>query len=384
MLEKLPLKVDLETKEVLKQLSKTSRALAELKGIANTMPNQNILINAIMINEAKSSSSIENIVTTHDEIYKAMVKKADSSPAAKEVVDYRSAIWVGYALIKEYGFLNTNIIIKIQEKLEHNNAGIRSVPGTVIKNNLTNEIVYTPPQSKEEVIEYMHNLENYINENNGIDPLIKLAIIHYQFESIHPFYDGNGRTGRIINILYLVLKELLDTPILYLSKYIIKNKKEYYELFQTTRKTNNFEDWIIYILKGIEETSRQTITIIKKISEEMLKMKQELRTKTKIYSKELLEALFYEFYTKIPYIEKTLKVSSKTAQKYLDYLVELGFLSSEKIGRERIYKNERLFQIIKKLLNKNTGTFFWYYKNTGRKLKKSSGIFLTHSGSAKF
>lgn len=349
MLEKLPLKVDLETKEVLKQLSKTSRALAELKGIANTMPNQNILINAIMINEAKSSSSIENIVTTHDEIYKAMVKKADSSPAAKEVVDYRSAIWVGYALIKEYGFLNTNIIIKIQEKLEHNNAGIRSVPGTVIKNNLTNEIVYTPPQSKEEVIEYMHNLETYINENNGIDPLIKLAIIHYQFESIHPFYDGNGRTGRIINILYLILKELLDTPILYLSKYIIKNKKEYYELFQTTRKTNNFEDWIIYILKGIEETSRQTITIIKKISEEMLKMKQELRTKTKIYSKELLEALFYEFYTKIPYIEKTLKVSSKTAQKYLDYLVELGFLSSEKIGRERIYKNERLFQIIKDL-----------------------------------
>lgn len=348
MLEKLPLKMDLETKEVLKQLSKTSRALAELKGIANTMPNQNILINAIMINEAKSSSSIENIVTTHDEIYKAMVKTNDSTPAAKEVVDYRSAIWEGYNLIKEYGFLNTNIIIKIQEKLEHN-AGIRRVPGTVIKNNVTGEIVYTPPQSKEEIMDYLQNLENYINEDSDIDPLIKLAIIHYQFESIHPFYDGNGRTGRIINILYLVLKEMLDTPILYLSKYIINNKKEYYNLFQSTRNTNNFEDWIIYILKGIEQTAGETVNIINKIRDEMYLMKQELRSKTKIYSKELLEALFYEFYTKIPYIAKILNVSEKTAQKYLDMLVDLNFLTSEKVGRERIYRNERLFQIIKDL-----------------------------------
>ena len=348
MLEKLPLKMDLETKEVLKQLSKTSRALAELKGIANTMPNQNILINAIMINEAKSSSSIENIVTTHDEIYKAMVKTNDSTPAAKEVVDYRSAIWESYNLIKEYGFLNTNIIIKIQEKLEHN-AGIRRVPGTVIKNNVTGEIVYTPPQSKEEIMDYLQNLENYINQDSDIDPLIKLAIIHYQFESIHPFYDGNGRTGRIINILYLVLKEMLDTPILYLSKYIINNKKEYYNLFQSTRNTNNFEDWIIYILKGIEQTAGETVNIINKIRDEMYLMKQELRSKTKIYSKELLEALFYEFYTKIPYIAKILNVSEKTAQKYLDMLVDLNFLTSEKVGRERIYRNERLFQIIKDL-----------------------------------
>ena len=349
MLEKLPLKMDLETKEVLKQLSKTSRALAELKGIANTMPNQNILINAIMINEAKSSSSIENIVTSHDEIYKAMVKTNDSTPAAKEVVDYRSAIWEGYNLIKEYEFLNINIIIKIQEKLEHNNAGIRRVPGTVIKNNVTGEIVYTPPQSKEEIMDYLQNLENYINQDSDIDPLIKLAIIHYQFESIHPFYDGNGRTGRIINILYLVLKDMLDTPILYLSKYIINNKKEYYNLFQSTRNTNNFESWIIYILKGIEQTAGETINIINKIRDEMYLMKQELRSKTKIYSKELLEALFYEFYTKIPYIAKILNVSEKTAQKYLDMLVDLSFLTSEKVGRERIYKNERLFQIIKDL-----------------------------------
>lgn len=347
-LEKLPLKVDIETTLVLKQLSKTSRALAELKGIARTMPNQNILINAIMINEAKTSSDIENIVTTHDEIYKAMIRPFDTTPSAKEVVDYRNAMWEGYNLIKNNKVITKNAIISIQEKLEHNNAGIRKTLGTVIKNNATGEIVYTPPQNYDEIIDYMNNLEEYLNTDiDNVDPLIKLAIIHYQFESIHPFYDGNGRTGRILNILYLVLKELLDTPILYLSKYIIKNKKEYYDLFQKTRKTNNYEDWIIYILKGIEEMSIDTINIINSISNEMLKMKKELREKTKIYSKELLEALFYEFYTKISYIKKALNVSERTAQRYLDNLVQLGFLTAEKIGREKIYKNERLFTIIR-------------------------------------
>lgn len=347
-LEMLPLQSDIETRRVLKQLSRTSRALAELKGVAQTIPNQNILINAIMINEAKTSSSIENIVTTHDEIYKAMVKVTDATPAAKEVADYRTAIWEGYNLVKNKQMLNTNIIVKIQEKLEHNQAGIRSTLGTVIKNTTTDEVIYTPPQDKEEILKYMKNLEEYINNDDDmVDPLIKLAMIHYQFESIHPFYDGNGRTGRIINILYLVLKGLIDTPILYLSKYIIRNKLEYYKLFQETRKTGQFEDWIIYILVGIEEMSEETINTINKIRDGILKMKHELREKTKIYSKELLEALFFEFYTKIPYIQEQLGVSDKTAQKYLDNLVELGILTSEKIGRERIYKNERLFKIIK-------------------------------------
>ena len=346
--EMLPLNKDIETKRILKQLSRTSRALAELKGIAQTMPNQNILINAIMINEAKTSSRIENIVTTHDDVYKAMVRQNDASPAAKEVVDYRRAIWEGYKLVKEKQMINTNIIVKIQEKLEHNQAGIRSTLGTVIKNTATDEIVYIPPQEKIEILEYMKNLEDYINNDDDmVDPLVKLAIIHYQFESIHPFYDGNGRTGRIINILYLILKGLIDIPILYLSKYIIRNKSEYYKLFQETRNNNDFEDWIIYILIGIEEMAEETITIITKIRDEIISVKNELRNKTKIYSKELLEALFFEFYTKIPYIQEQLGVSDKTAQKYLDSLVELGLLTSEKIGRERIYKNERLFKIIK-------------------------------------
>ena len=194
----------------------------------------------------------------------------------------------------------------------------------------------------------MRNLEEYINtDDDMVDPLIKLAMIHYQFESIHPFYDGNGRTGRIINILYLILKDLIDTPILYLSKYIIRNKMEYYKLFQETKETGDFEDWIVYMLVGIEEMADETIGIINSIRTEIVNMKHELRDRTKIYSKELLEALFVEFYTKIPYIQKQLGVSDKTAQKYLDRLVELGFLTSEKIGRERIYRNERLFKIIK-------------------------------------
>ena len=350
-LSKLPFQENLETKNVLKQLNKTSRALAELKGVAKTMPNQNILINAIMINEAKTSSGIENIVTTHDEIYRAMISPNNTTPEAKEVVDYRSAIWEGFNLIKDSKLITNDIIIKIQEKIEHNKAGFRKTSGTIIKNTATNEVIYTPPQTYDEILDYLNNLEEYININDDdVDPLIKLAIIHYQFESIHPFYDGNGRTGRILNILYLIYMDLLETPILYLSKYIINNKMEYYKLFQETRRTQNFENWILYLLKGIEQTSEETIKMIKKISDEMQNMKHELRNNeitSKIYSKELLEALFFEFYTKIPYIQEQLHVSDKTAQKYLDILVSLNFLSTEKIGRERIYKNERLFNIIK-------------------------------------
>lgn len=348
-LEKLPLKQDIETKRILKQLSMTNRALAELKGIVQTIPNPNIIINTVMINEAKNSSEIENIVTTHDEIYKAMIKPVDTTPFAKEVVDYRTAIWKGFELVREKGIIDNSVITMIQEEIEHNKAGIRRTLGTVIKDTVTDEVVYTPPQDYNEIMDYMQNLEEYMNvDNDTIDPLIKLAIIHYQFESIHPFYDGNGRTGRILNILYLVLKELINTPILYLSKYIIRNKKKYYDLFQKTRETGNYEEWIIYILTGVEEMSYETISIIEKIREAMNQMKCELKEKLpKMYSKELLEALFYEFYTKIPYIVEILKVSEKTAQKYLDQLVTLNILSSEKIGRERIYKNDKLFNIIK-------------------------------------
>lgn len=347
-LKMLPPKDNFRTVRILEQLARTNRALAELKGYARTIPNQHILINAVTINEAKDSSEIENIVTTHDEIYKAMTQSNYKNESAKEVVDYRSAIWRGYNLVKEKEMITTNILVEIQSMIEHNNAGIRKIPGTVLKNSKTGEVVYTPPETEKEVREYLKNLEEYINTDDMIDPLIKLAIIHYQFESIHPFYDGNGRTGRILNILYLVLKDLLDSPILYLSRYINNNKQTYYKLFKEVRETNDFEEWIIYILIGIEETAEETMKLIKNIQGEMEIYGKELKEQLpKIYSKELLEGLFFEVYTKISHIEDICGVTRKTAMSYLRGLEENGFLSSEKIGRDRIYKNDRLIDLLK-------------------------------------
>ncbi len=348
-LEMLPYKnVNLKTNKILEQLTLSSRALAELKGYSNTIPNMHILINAVTINEAKDSSAIENIVTTHDDIYKVLTESGYKEENAKEVVDYRNAIWLGYEQIKKDGYINTNTIVKIQGTIEHNNAGIRKLPGTELKNSITGETIYTPPQSEQEIRSYLKNLEDFINNNeDGIDPLIKVCLVHYQFESIHPFYDGNGRTGRILNILYLVLNNLIDSPILYLSKYINRTKQEYYKLFNEVRNNNNFEDWILYILKGIEITSKQTIILIEEIQNEMKNYKEEFRNKLpKIYSKELLESLFFEVYTKISYIEKACNVTRLTASSYLNQLEEVGLLESEKIGRERLYKNVRLIKLL--------------------------------------
>ena len=348
-LEMLPYRnINLKTNKILEQLTLSSRALAELKGYANTIPNMHILINAVTINEAKDSSAIENIVTTHDDIYKVLTESGYKEENAKEVVDYRNAIWLGYEQIKKDGYINTNTIIKIQGTIEHNNAGIRKLPGTELKNSITGETIYTPPQNEQEIRTYLKNLEDFINNNeDGIDPLIKVCLIHYQFESIHPFYDGNGRTGRLLNILYLVLNKLIDSPILYLSKYINKTKQEYYRLFNEVRDDNNFEDWILYILKGIEITSKDTIELIAKIQTEMKNYKEEFRTKLpEIYTNELLESLFYEVYTKISYIEKACDVTRITATSYLNQLEEIDLLESEKIGREKIYKNTRLIKLL--------------------------------------
>lgn len=345
----LPPDVELETKAVLKQLARANRALAELKGYADTIPNKYILINAVMINEAKDSSAIENIITTHDDLYKAMSEASGASPAAKEVASYRTALWHGYELVKAREMITTNMIIEIQGIIEKNRAGIRKLPGTVLRNERTGETVYTLPVGETEIRDLLNNLEKYINEDyDDIDPLIKLAVVHYQFESIHPFYDGNGRTGRIINVLYFVLKDLLDSPILYLSSYIIKNKAAYYRLLQEVRTENNWERWILYILTGIEETAIEALRLVKRINAEVETMRTEIKEKLpKIYSKELIDLLFYEFYTKINYIENGLSVTRKTAVSYLNSLEEKGFLTSEKIGKERIYQNKRLYDLVK-------------------------------------
>ena len=350
-LAKLPLNIDLQTEKVLKALITAHAALAELKGISSTIPNQNILINTLGLQEARDSSAIENIITTHDDLYKSALNlEAFKSPQAKEVQNYISALKKGFELITKTELLTTKSIIQIQEVLEDNTAGFRKLPGTTLKNAATGEIIYTPPQDYEEIINLMANLEKYINDSEmqDIDPLIKMAIIHFQFESIHPFYDGNGRTGRIINILYLILQNLQTLPILYLSHYIIKHKPDYYRYLQKVREENLWEDWILFMIKGVEETSRETIDLIIKIRELMLDYKHRLRVNYKFYSQDLLNNLFKHPYTKIEFVVNDLGVSRLTAANYLNKLAEDKMLRKEKLGTGNYYINEKLFDLLTK------------------------------------
>jgi len=345
----LPYSADLETKKVLKALPAAHAALAELKGIASTIPNQNILINTLGLQEAKDSSTIENIITTHDDLYKSELNlEAFKSLQAKEVQNYIAALKKGFHLITKTGLLTNKSILKIQEVLENNNAGFRKLPGTDLKSSTSGETIYPPPQDYEEILKLMANLERYINdpEIQDCDPLIKMAIIHFQFESIHPFYDGNGRTGRIINILYLVLEKLQAIPILYHSNYIIKNKSEYYRLLQKVRDENVWEDWILFMVKGVELTAKETIELIIKIKELMLDYKHRLRSNYKFYSQDLLNNIFKHPYTKIEFVVKDLGVSRLTAANYLNKLSEDKMLRKEKLGTGNYYINEELFALL--------------------------------------
>jgi len=345
-----PPREKVETIEILRQTNKSAAALAELKGIAKTIPNQAMLINAIVLQEAKDSSEVENIITTQDELYKALTaNKSTQSIETKEVVNYRKAIFSGFNIVKKQRFIRVNDIIGIQQELVDNIAGIRSTPGTVLKNDKTGEIVYTPPQDKAEIQELLTNFINHYNQKNTeLSPLINLAILHYQFESIHPFYDGNGRTGRIINILYLILNELIDVPILYLSSYLIKNKTEYYRLLNKTNHDGEWENWIIFMLKAVESTSRDTIIKIINIKNlldnTIIKVQNE---SPKIYRKELVELLFEQPYSKIDFVVARLGVERKAASRYLKELEEIGVLKSQKVGREILYINKELIKILK-------------------------------------
>jgi len=349
MLKKLPIKKDIETKIVLKKLAFAHRALAELKGVVSTIPNESILINTLGLQEAKDSSAIENIITTHDDIYKAALNlDGFKSLDAKEVQNYISALKKGFSLISKNKILTNNDIIMIQSELEKNKAGFRKLPGTALKNAATGETVYTPPQEHSKIVDLMTNLEQFINDDtmSDLDPLVKMAIIHYQFESIHPFYDGNGRTGRIINVLYLVMKDLLDLPVLYLSRYIILNKGNYYKLLQGIRETGNWENWLLFMLDGVEEISKETIELIKKIRELMFEYKNLLRNRYKFYSQDLLNNLFKHPYTKIEFLERDLGVSRITAAKYLNELAKGGVLKKQKLGTGNYYINESLINLL--------------------------------------
>jgi Fic family protein len=347
-LEKLPPNMDLETVKILKKSISANKALAELKGITKTIPNSGILINTLVLQEAKDSSAIENIITTHDELFKAELDIEKVNYATKEVQNYSRALKKGFELVSENGLLITRYIVDIQEILENNKAGIRQQAGTALKNDATGEIVYMPPQDFDTISNLMKNLEEYINnDENDIDILVKMAIIHYQFESIHPFYDGNGRTGRIINVIYLVLKGLLDIPVLYLSRYIIKNKPDYYRLLQEVRTKNNWEEWVLYMLDGVEYTANETINLINEIKGLMNYTKNKMQNEAvKIYSKDLLEILFYHPYTKIDVLVEKLGISRQTASNYLSLLAEIGLLKIEKIGKSNYYINIGLYNLL--------------------------------------
>jgi len=338
-----------ETVPILKALNAATRQLAELKGKAASIPNQAILINTLALQEAKDSSEIENIITTHDELFQGGSGDTNSlKPAAREVLRYREALWQGFRAVSSGSLLTNQTILTIQATLEQNEAGFRKVPGTTLKNEQTGEIVYTPPQDHQQIESYMQDLERFINDPDlsPIDPLIKMALIHHRFETIHPFYDGNGRTGRIINVLYLVKENLLAIPTLYLSRYILQTKSDYYRLLQVVRTDEKWEEWILYLLTAIEITARQTIDTIASIRDALQDYKHRVRREHKFYSQDLINNLFTHPYTKIEFIIQDLKVSRVTATRYLDELCATGFLRKRKIGRTNYYINPALANIL--------------------------------------
>jgi Fic family protein len=353
----LPAIGDIETKAVLKKVALAHKALAELKGVAASMPNQSILINTLSLQEAKDSSEIENIITTHDALFSSnSLSRQFVTLAAKEVHNYATALREGFQRVKKTGLLTLNDILSVQAGIESNNAGFRKLPGTALKNDATGEVIYQPPQHPDEIVALMTNLEAFINtpEMADWDPLVKMAVIHHQFESIHPFYDGNGRTGRVINILYLVQQGLLDTPVLYLSRFVNQNKQDYYRLLQSVRDDGNWEPWLQFMLDGIEQTAGQTTRLVLQIKVLMQQVKQQLRTELpKIYSQDLINHLFRHPYTKNEFLTAELSVHRNTASKYLDELVRIGLLSKHKRAKENYYLNDALYELLQSVGTQN-------------------------------
>ena len=344
----LPPKADIETKEILRKTISAGRALAQLNGTLLNLPNPTLFLDTIYLQEAKASSEVENIITTNDELYKSLVadRKVENS-ATKEVLSYKEALWSGLEQLKTKPFITTNFCIKIVQCIKQNDASIRITPGTTLS-NIQGQVVYTPPNGETVIREKLANLEKFINEDEeSIDPLIKMALMHYQFEAIHPFADGNGRTGRILLLLYLKLSGLLDTPAIYLSEYIIKNKAEYYRRLRAVTEKNEWEEYILFMLDMIEQTSARGLERLNKITKSIDKTAEEIKTRLpKIYSKDLVEILFRLPYTKRQHLIDENIGNAKTVGNYLITLEENGFLKSVKVGKEKLYLNERLLKIL--------------------------------------
>ncbi|MBX7201532.1 MAG: Fic family protein [Bacteroidia bacterium] len=343
----LPPKTDVETKEILRKTISAGRALAQLNGTLLNLPNPTLFLDTIYLQEAKASSEVENIITTNDELYKSLVadRKVENS-ATKEVLRYKEALWLGLEQLKKKPFITTNLCISIVKCIKQNTASIRVTPGTTLSNT-HGEVFYTPPSDEKVIRERLANLEKFVNKKERIDPLIKMALMHYQFEAIHPFSDGNGRTGRILLLLYLKLSGLLDTPAIYLSEYIIKNKADYYKCLRGVTEKNDWESYILYMLDMIEETSKNGLIRLNKITTTIDKTANEIKAKLpKLYSKALVEILFRLPYTKRQYLIDASIGNPKTVGNYLQTLEESGFLKSVKVGKEKLYLNQRLLKIL--------------------------------------
>ena len=343
----LPPSIDVESKAILKKAISANRVLAELKGMGDRIPHQGILINSIILQEARVSSEIENIVTTQDELYQAGIQgELKGSPEAKEVLYYREALWEGFQAIQERP-LTINTIVNIAKVVKQTDIDVRTIPGAKIANS-KKEVIYTPPEGEEIIRERLKNLEEFIHEEDGIDPLIKMAIVHYQFEAIHPFSDGNGRTGRILNLLYLIQNNLLSVPVLYLSAYIIDNKNDYYKGLRLVTENSEWESWILFMLDAIEITARQTKERIEQISVLMDDCAEYVREKASaIYSKDLIEIIFQHPYSKIKLLEDAGIAKRETASRYLHKLVEIEVLELRKVGRDNYFINTKLMELLR-------------------------------------
>ncbi len=343
----LPPDMEVETKKVLLKTISASRALAKLNGALINLPNPTLFIDTIHLQEAKASSEIENIITTNDELYKSVV--ADRNPenqATKEVLYYKEALWKGLESLNTRPFITTNLCVEIVQSIKRNTAGIRVTPGTTLTNS-NGEVIYTPPSGENVIRDKLSNLEKFVNQYDKLDPLIKMAIMHYQFEAIHPFADGNGRTGRILLLLFLKMEKLLDIPAIYLSGYIIKNKTEYYKRLRGVTENNDWESFVLYMLEMVETTSIQGLKRLERIISLMDETTQKIKTEIpKVYSKDLIEVIFRLPYTKRQFLIDAGLGTLKTVGNYLIELEEKGFLKSEKVGKEKLYLNYKLMEIL--------------------------------------
>jgi Fic family protein len=342
----LPPNADIETKPILKQAIKASRELAELKKAGNLIPNQEVLINTIPLLEAQGSSEIENIVTTTDKLFLLSSKEsAEADPATKEALRYRTALREGYEIQKNRP-INTNTAIRICRTILNIDLDIRKTPGTRLTNKATGETIYTPPESENIIRDILANWEWFANESTDIDPLIRMAVMHYQFESIHPFTDGNGRTGRILNILFLIQQGLLELPVLYLSRYFLNNRTDYYNLIRGVTERQEWDPWILFMLKAVEQTALWTSQKILAIRELFTHTCEYLKKRAPFYSRELVEIIFIQPYCRIENLVISGIAKRQTASTYLKYLEDYGVLKEERHGRGKLYIHPAFLRLL--------------------------------------